>query len=260
MTSHPRPNTPTATEAPPSRGGPFGWLVSPDRRPGADLALATVLTAVAGASNAGGFFAVGQYTSHMSGYLSQLADSIAIADLWPAFVCVLAIAAFISGAAFAAMLIAWAGLHSGRNRYALPVAVQGGFLVCFAGGELFTSEAGRLFSIWCLCFIMGMQNATMSIFSRGRYRTTHVTGTVTDLATEIGRGVYGLIDRASGTRVERDHLTRLLRLLIAFFCGGVIGAFGYGHFGFYFSLPLAAILLGIALPWLMQPAPAGNSA
>ncbi|MBV0893539.1 hypothetical protein KTN05_17275, partial [Paracoccus sp. Z118] len=44
------------------------------RSPAADLALATVLAGVAGASNAGGFFALGAYTSHMTGYLSQLAD------------------------------------------------------------------------------------------------------------------------------------------------------------------------------------------
>lgn len=236
------------------RGGPFGWLVAPDRSPRADLTLALILTAMAGASNAGGFFAVGQYTSHMSGYLSQLADSIAIADMGPALVYVLAITAFACGAVAAAMLIAWAGVHARANLYALPVAVQGGFLIGFAGGEVFTTEAGRLFAIWCLCFIMGFQNGAWSIFSNGSYRTTHVTGTVTDLATEIGRGAYGLIDRRSGAGVDGARLGRLARLLGAFFGGGVIGAFGYGHFGFYFSLPLAAILLAISLPWLIETA------
>ena len=236
------------------RGGPFGWLVAADRNPRADLALALILTAMAGASNAGGFFAVGQYTSHMSGYLSQLADSIAIADMGPALVYVIAIAAFACGSAAASMLIAWASLHARTTLYALPVAVQGGFLVCFAGGEIFTTEAGRLFSIWCLCFIMGFQNGAWSIFSKGSYRTTHVTGTVTDLATELGRGAYGLIDRRSGARVDGARLSRLARLLLAFFGGGVVGAFGYGHFGFYFSLPLAAIMLAISVPWLVQTA------
>ena len=46
------------------------------RSRGTDLALATVLAAIAGASNAGGFFALGAYTSHMTGYLSQLADNL----------------------------------------------------------------------------------------------------------------------------------------------------------------------------------------
>jgi uncharacterized membrane protein YoaK (UPF0700 family) len=234
-------------------GVPFGWLVSPDRRSGADLTLATVLTAIAGASNAGGFFAIGQYTSHMSGYLSQLADSLASADLLPVLISILALAGFVFGAAFASMLIIWAGLYAGRHRYAIPVAVQGCFLVCFAGGGLFDSEAGRLFSTWCLCFIMGMQNATTSIFSRGAYRTTHVTGTITDFGAQLGRGIYGLIDRSSGTKIDLARLLRLIQIISAFFVGGVIGAFGYGQFGFLFSLPLAMILLGIALPWLLQP-------
>lgn len=234
------------------RGGPLGWLVAPDRSPRADLTLALILTAMAGASNAGGFFAVGQYTSHMSGYLSQLADSIAIANLGPALVCVLALLSFGCGAGTAAMLVAWADRHAREQLFALPVAVQGAFLICFAGGEIFTTEAGRLFSLWCLCFIMGFQNGAWSIFSAGSFRTTHVTGTVTDLATEIGRGAYGLIDRSSGTRADRKRLGRHALLLLAFFGGGVAGAFGYGHFGFFFSLPLAAVLLAISVPWLIQ--------
>ena len=51
-------------------------LVANRRSAASDLVLATVLAGIAGAANAGGFFALGQYTSHMTGYLSQLADNI----------------------------------------------------------------------------------------------------------------------------------------------------------------------------------------
>jgi uncharacterized membrane protein YoaK (UPF0700 family) len=40
-----------------------------------------VLTFVAGAVNAGGFLAVGQYTSHMSGIFSALADNLVLGAL-----------------------------------------------------------------------------------------------------------------------------------------------------------------------------------
>ena len=39
------------------------------------------LTFVAGAINAGGFLAVGHYTSHMSGILSSMADNLALGAL-----------------------------------------------------------------------------------------------------------------------------------------------------------------------------------
>ena len=80
-------------------------LVAHRRSGGNDLGLAIVLAAIAGAANAGGFFALGQYTSHMTGYLSQVADNIAILNLWITFTSLLAIGAFVTGAAFSTLLI-----------------------------------------------------------------------------------------------------------------------------------------------------------
>jgi uncharacterized membrane protein YoaK (UPF0700 family) len=127
-------------------------LVRAARSENEDHALAVVLASVAGAANAGGFFAVAQYTSHMTGYLSLLADNLATAHVWVAFVSLLAILAFIAGAGFSAILINWAREHHSHHQYALPIAVQGCFLACFSLGWIFSSEAGRVFSIACLCF------------------------------------------------------------------------------------------------------------
>ena len=51
------------------------------RSPEANRHLAYVLTFVAGAVNAGGFLAVQQYTSHMSGIVSMMADHLAVGGL-----------------------------------------------------------------------------------------------------------------------------------------------------------------------------------
>ena len=224
-------------------------LVGHRRTAGSDLALATVLAAIAGAANAGGFFALGQYTSHMTGYLSQIADNLVVLNFRLAAISVLAIGAFVCGAAFSTVLINWARLRDARMQFALPLAVQGGFMLCFAGGGIFTTEAGRLFSLACLCFIMGMQNATITKISGARIRTTHATGMITDIGIEIGRGAFGLLSRRVG--VDRRKLGILLRLVVAFVAGGIVGAFGYGHLGFLFSIPLALVLLGISLPTLL---------
>lgn len=221
------------------------------RSHGSDLVLATLLAAIAGASNAGGFFALGAYTSHMTGYLSQLADHLAIGDLWIALIAAIAIGAFVAGAAFSTILINWARLRSVGRQYALPIAVQGGLLTCFAGGGVFTGEPGRVFSLACLCFIMGMQNATITKISGARIRTTHATGMVTDIGIELGREAFGRAFRTRRLAADRRKLRIHLQLVGTFVAGGIVGAIGFSRLGFVFALPLAAILLGISLPALL---------
>lgn len=226
-------------------------LVRAARSDGSDHALAVILAAVAGAANAGGFFAVRQYTSHMTGYLSLLADDLAVAEFGVALISCLAISAFVTGAAFSSIMIVWARDHSSHHQYSLPIAVQGVLLFCFSWGWIFPSEAGRLFCIACLCFIMGMQNATVTKLSGARIRTTHATGMVTDIGIEIGRACYGFFRPQSASRADRKKLAILTQQVGAFLIGGVVGALGYNAVGFLFSMPLAAILLAISVPHLL---------
>lgn len=223
-------------------------LVAHRRSAGSDLVLGTILAAVAGAANAGGFFALGHYTSHMTGYLSALADNVAIANLRVALISATAICAFVSGAGFCAMLINWARSHAGHRQYAWPLVVQGAFLACFSFGGLLTGEIGRVFSLTCLCFIMGLQNATITKISGARIRTTHATGMVTDIGIELGRTAYGLLRPLSGVTGDRSKLRILTQLVGAFLLGGILGATGYHLMGFLFSIPLSVILLSLGLP------------
>ncbi len=105
-----------------------------------------------------------------------------------------------------------------------------------------------------LCFIMGLQNATVTKISGARIRTTHVTGMVTDVGIELGKLVYWNRDptRSDILRVRADRpKLRLLGLLLgSFFAGGVFGAFGFQHWGFATCLPLGSLLLLLALPSL----------
>lgn len=224
-------------------------IVAYRRSHATDTILAIILAAVAGAANAGGFFALGQYTSHMTGYVSLVSDNIAILDFIHVFVGMLAISSFIAGSGFSTILINWARMRSfGKQQYAWPLAIQGIFFFFFSWGGIFDSEAGRLFSLACLCFIMGMQNATITKISRARIRTTHATGMITDIGIEVGRMIFATVWR--DTRVEPDYakLGLLGRLVFAFLGGGVLGAVGYANFGFPFSSVLSVILLAISIP------------
>ena len=56
-------------------------LTAVSRTPQANRRLAYFLTFIAGAVNAGGFLAVQQYTSHMSGIVSMIADHMVLGGL-----------------------------------------------------------------------------------------------------------------------------------------------------------------------------------
>ena len=79
------------------------WWADIHRNAEANLRLGCTLAAIAGATNAGGFLAVGEYTSHMSGILSSIADNLVLGQLQLALASVALIAAFLSGS----MTTAW---------------------------------------------------------------------------------------------------------------------------------------------------------
>ncbi|MDS9469213.1 YoaK family protein [Paracoccus sp. MBLB3053] len=226
-------------------------LVGHRRSIGTDFALATILAFIAGAANAGGFFALGKYTSHMTGYLSQFADNLASGSLLLAGSALLAILSFVSGAAASSLMINWGRSRRSRERYAYPLAVQGVLLASFSTGGMLESGLWRLSALAGLCFIMGMQNATITKISYARVRTTHATGMVTDIGIEIGRAICGRVFPGSGIAANRDKLRILLTLVLAFLIGGITGALGYAVMGFGFSLPLAGLLFALSLPVLV---------
>jgi uncharacterized membrane protein YoaK (UPF0700 family) len=99
---------------------------------------------------------------------------------------------------------------------------------------------------------MGLQNAMITKLSDAVIRTTHLTGMVTDIGIELGRML--LPDRGGdlSKKADASKVVLLSSLISLFFVGGVIGALGFKHIGFWFTLPLAAILLMIALMPILE--------
>jgi hypothetical protein len=77
---------------------------------------------------------------------------------------------------------------------------------------------------------------------------------VTDVGIELGKLVYSNRRRHAANAplvlADRQKLRILGLFLLAFFLGGVTGAFGFSYFGFVFAVPLAAVLLVLAAPAL----------
>lgn len=234
----------------------------PERTDEANRRLGRSLAFVAGAANAGGFLAVGQYTSHMSGIASSLADSLALGSIATAATCVASLISFLSGAATSAILINWGRRRDLRSFYAMPLMLEAALLVCFGllGSNL---EAHRVLlfvpaTVALLCFVMGLQNAMITKISKAEIRTTHVTGLVTDIGIELGKLFYWNGTRGAEipdplfVRCDRQRLALLVSLLASFIGGGLAGAIGFKHLGFVSTVPLATVLLALAAVPLMD--------
>jgi uncharacterized membrane protein YoaK (UPF0700 family) len=231
-------------------------LTGSKRSQRANRQLAHFLAFIAGAANAGGYVAVKQYTSHMSGIVSAMADATAVRDVGWLATGMSALTAFLAGAACTAILVNWGRRRELNSEYALPMLVEAGLLVCFGlmGGHL---EHHEWFvvpaTVALLCFTMGLQNAIITKISQAEIRTTHVTGMVTDIGIELGKALYwNRRGEDAEVRADMEKLWLLVSLVGLFFIGGVMGAVGFRHAGFIATLPLAVVLLMLAFVPVMD--------
>jgi uncharacterized membrane protein YoaK (UPF0700 family) len=230
---------------------PIRGFTSLQRTPQADLKLGSVLAFVAGATNAGGFLAVGQYTSHMTGILSSVADNLVLGQLVLAGAGLGAVLAFLLGAMATAWLVNWGLRHQLRSAYGLPLMLEASLLLVFG---LFGAAISLLTTVFLpltvvlLCFIMGLQNAVITKISRAVIRTTHITGLLTDVGIELGKLLYlNHQPDQPPVRANRDRLRVHGQLIACFFLGGLAGALGFKHAGYISTVPLAALLLLLVL-------------
>ena len=229
-------------------------LTAKDRSERADGHLALVLTFVAGAVNAGGFLTVHQYTSHMSGIVSSMADNLVLGDVALSIAGLTAFLAFVLGAACSAILVNWGRRLDLQSAYALPLLLEAALLFSFgaAGGYYQDRLASFVpLAILLLCFLMGLQNAIITKISDARIRTTHVTGLTTDLGIEFGKLIYWNDSKRDPgkpkVRADRKKLKVLSSLVFSFFSGGVIGALMFKSAGLAAAMPLAALIAALAV-------------
>ena len=228
-------------------------LTGKHRSKAANRQLGFVLAFVAGAINAGGFLAVQQYTSHMTGIVSAMADHIALGAYDLALTGIGALLSFLVGAACSAVMVNYARRHRMHSEYAFPLLVEAGLLLCFGllGARL--SNIDGVFvslTVMLLSFIMGLQNALITKLSNAEIRTTHITGIVTDIGIELGKLLYWNCahpDNPEKVRADRPRLKVLVALVCFFFVGGVTGALGFKHVGYIATVPLALTLMALVV-------------
>ena len=214
-----------------------------------DTRLGIVLAFVAGAINAGGFLAVGTYTSHMSGMVSSLGDYMVTHRWQAAGLAAGHILSFFSGSTVSSLLVNWARRRGLNSEYAVALMAEAVLLLgfgLFAATDVTAGLAGLQLLISLLCFIMGLQNGLITKISHAEIRTTHMTGVITDLGIEFGRLIFGKATDGA-VRPDRRKAARLAGLLAAFLAGGATGAVVFPRLGFICVVPFALLIAGLAV-------------
>jgi uncharacterized membrane protein YoaK (UPF0700 family) len=171
--------------------------------------------------------------SHMTGAVSYLGMDLAASHTHEAVATLSIILAFMAGAAVAGFVLGAENLGPGRH-YGTALLIEGALL---AAGML-VLMIGRPFGVALLGLACGLQNATTSSYCGLMIRTTHVTGTVTDIGVMVG---HWLRHR----HVEKRKLIFMIGVVTAFGTGVWVGALADSLWG-PVSLGIAAAGCAIA--------------
>jgi uncharacterized membrane protein YoaK (UPF0700 family) len=166
--------------------------------------------------------------SHMTGAVSYFGIEFAAGHSRDALATLSIILAFMVGAGLAGFIVGAKDLAPGRL-YGVALCCEGGLLAV----AMLLLVMGRPFGIPLIAMACGLQNATTSSYCGLMIRTTHVTGTVTDIGVMLGQWLRH-------KHIERRKLFFMVGVVTAFGAGVWIGALADGRWGSA-SLGIAAV-------------------
>jgi len=214
--------------------------------------LARILAFIAGALNAGGFLALGFYTSHVTGNVSRSADELILGHWFNATSAAVLVLTFGAGAFTTGLMLSYGRRRRFRARYAFALLLEAGLLTLFglSGNAMAHASFFAPVTAVLLSFVMGMHNAVVTKISRAVVRTTHMTGNVTDFGIELSQLLY--FNHSHGRRLEpvvanRRRLLLHLSIVVSFFLGGLVGAVAFRQYGYVSAVPLAGFLAILSL-------------
>jgi uncharacterized membrane protein YoaK (UPF0700 family) len=101
-----------------------------------------------------------------------------------------------------------------------------------------------------LCLACGIQNAVVSTATGLILRSTHLTGTTTDLGTGLVRCLW-MPRNSPERRLERRFNAMRAGQIAAFILGASIGAYVFPHWHYLaFALPAGLALVSAVIIWL----------
>jgi uncharacterized membrane protein YoaK (UPF0700 family) len=211
------------------------------RTPEHNLRLATLLGMTAGFVNAEGYLAFSILTTNVTGHAALFAERVAFQDWATAQVIALWMVLFLAGAFVSTFTLSLSGYNQ-RYSYSVPIMFEI-FILAFSalyGGRYDGTLVSKEVFAGSLLFAMGMQNSLVSMISGSVVRTTHLTGTFTDLGIELAQFVRGDV---GDTVALRSKIKLRLAIIFFFMFGAVAGAYLFKQFHFTsFFAPIVLLI------------------
>jgi len=206
-----------------------------------NVRLAILLSLAAGLVNAEGFPGFSVLTTNVTGHAAIFAENISIKACTTSWVIALWMLLFLAGAFTSSLIIDLIGKNQ-RYSNLLPLSLE--FLILIAIATIVdhyknSTAAHQLFA-GSLLFAMGMQNALVSIISKKVVRTTHLTGTFTDLGIELAQLKFTKPEKKSDLR---SRIGLKLFIISSFMTGALLGAYAFRSFQYYSFFAPAAFLI-----------------
>ena len=215
--------------------------------------LAALLAMVAGFVNSAGFLLIGSFTSHVTGNVGRMVNDFTLSDPAAGVFAALLVLTYFLGSFVASMVVESEWMPRSRL-YSVLLTSEASLLGLFVVTSRVAPHGPRAHDVEAalLCLAMGMQNSFVSRLSGAVVRTTHLTGTVTDLGIEAARwfrywrGPLVLGPNAP-EKPSWGKLSVLLALLTGFVLGSALGGAAAGGWGAVALVGPIVVLVGAAV-------------
>ncbi|WP_046078013.1 YoaK family protein [Halomonas sp. HG01] len=182
---------------------------------------AFVLAFIAGCVNAVGLLGFEHKAiSHLSGTATLMGTGLANGEITSALHLAGILGSFLIGAALSGLVLPDSSLRLGRH-YETLLILEG---VLLLAAIHFLDDGARL-GHYLASMACGLQNAMATTYSGSVVRTTHLTGTITDIGLILGNALRG-------KPLDRRRAQLLTILVVGFVAGGGTGAWLFASLHF----------------------------
>ncbi|WP_194761839.1 YoaK family protein [Pantoea ananatis] len=211
-----------------------------------DRHLALTMATTAGMLNTMALCAFGIFPSHMSGNTSQISAEVFSSNFSKLTLLIGLIAAFLAGCTIARLITLLGEMLKIRTIFCIILILEGVILATASLFEsLFYSPLHNSGLLATMAFMMGLHNTTSTQLSNGRVRSTHITGTITDVGIALGTYIWSFIipKTLCNRYFAYKQLCTHLITIVCFLSGCITGMLLFKGYAFRAMLAIAIILI-----------------
>lgn len=172
---------------------------------------------------------------YVTGNFTFAASYLYEADIVNFIGTVAAVFAFLVGAILSGLIVPHDDFVRNR-RYNFALELETLFIITGMVGLIFNVPTSK----YWLAIALGVQNGTTTFYGKSIIRTTHMTGTMTDLGISLA---HKIINKSS---IPTWRILIYIYLLLGFFIGSICGIVAFkqiGYYGLIFSILVCIIMI-----------------